>query len=60
MNDKIKMVGIWELKMIDKATGKVLSTEIVENTIVNTGKERIAKLLNGESALDFDTIGIGA
>ena len=45
--------------MIDKDTGKVLSTEIVENVIVNTGKERIAKLLKGESAITFDTIAIG-
>jgi len=59
MNDKIKMIGIWEFKVIDKKTGKVLEEEIVKNTIVNNGKQRIAELLNGVSAVNFNTIGIG-
>jgi hypothetical protein len=46
MKDKFKLKGIWELKTVDVITGKVLETETVENLIVNTGLERVAKLLN--------------
>ena len=59
MNDQFKLKGIWELKTVDVITGKVLETETVENLIVNTGLERVAKLLNGVSSTYFRAIAVG-
>jgi hypothetical protein len=59
MNDIFKMKGIWEFKTVDRLTGKILEIETVENLIVNTGLERVAKLLNGVSSTYFRAIGVG-
>ena len=59
MKDKFKIKGIWEIKTVDKETGKILQKEIKENTIVNNGLERVAKLLNGVNATYFRAIAIG-
>ena len=57
MEDTLKLKGIFIIERIKN--GKVLDREIVENTIVNTGKERVAKLLNDVSSTHFRAIGIG-
>lgn len=59
LGDGITFKGTWTIERIDKQTGKTLDSEIKENIIVNTGKERVAKLLNGVSAAYFDYIGVG-
>jgi len=59
MNDNVTPKGIMVIKRIDRKTGRVLDSETVENTVVNTGKERVAKLLNGESTDVFKYIAIG-
>jgi hypothetical protein len=47
------------LELINKASGEVLQREELHNTIVNSGKERVAKLINGTSATYFRAIAIG-
>lgn len=47
------------IESIDKYTGKVIKREKICNTIVNTGKERIAKLLGKLSAAGFDYLALG-
>jgi len=54
-----KIIENWEIKLIDRNTGKVLELEQICNTIVNNGLERVAKLLNGESSTYFRAIAIG-
>ena len=53
---KIKGTGIFVLKEKD---GKILKKIEISNTVVNSGLERIAKLLNGVSSTNFSYIGIG-
>ena len=67
MNDGIKLVGTWEVGLIDAGTGEkfdvekgnFLTYEKGNNTIVNNGKERVAKLLNNVSSTYFRAIAIG-
>jgi hypothetical protein len=59
MKDKFTLKGVWEFKTVDIKTGKILDTEVVHNTIVNTGLERVAKLLNGVSSTYFRAIAVG-
>ena len=55
----LKIRGDYHIKVIDNYTGKVLDEEKGGNLIVNTGLERIAKLINGVSSTDFSYIAIG-
>lgn len=57
--ESIKLVGEWNITRVDANTGKILDTETVYNIIVNNGKERVAKLLNGIASTYFRAIGIG-
>ena len=59
MNEIFKISGVWEIKTVKKDTKEVLSKEIVKNLIVNSGLERLAKLLNGESSTYIKAIAIG-
>jgi hypothetical protein len=54
-----KLQENWKINTIDLTTGKVLTTEEKCNTIVNGGKEIIAKLLNNVSSDYFRNIAIG-
>lgn len=42
-----------------KKDGTVIDREELKNLVVNVGKERVAKLINGISSTAFDVIGIG-
>ena len=44
LNESFKLVGEWTITRVDANTGTILDTETVHNIIVNTGKERVAKL----------------
>ena len=59
LNETFKLVGEWTITRVDANTGTILDTETVHNIIVNTGKERVAKLLNGISSTYLRAIGIG-
>lgn len=59
MKDQFKLKGVWNFKTVDRLTGKILQEETKENIIVNTGLERIAKLLNGVNSTYFRAIAIG-
>lgn len=59
MKEQFKLKGVWNFKTVDRATGKILQEETKENTIVNTGLERVAKLLNGVSSTYFRAIAVG-
>lgn len=59
MNEQFKLKGVWNFKTVDVKTGKILQEETKENTIVNTGLERVAKLLNGVSSTYFRAIAVG-
>jgi hypothetical protein len=59
MKEQFKLKGVWNFKTVDVKTGKVLQEETKENTIVNTGLERVAKLLNGVSSTYFRAIAVG-
>jgi hypothetical protein len=48
-----------ELIRTDHWTGELIDRSEIHNIIVNTGLERIAKLLNGESVVPFTHIAIG-
>ena len=52
--------GVWEIATFDVNTGEIKEKEVKENMIVNTGLERLAKLLNGVSTTYFDYIAIGS
>lgn len=58
--EKIGVKGVWEITTFDVNTGEIKEKEIKENMIVNTGLERLAKLLNGVSTVYFDYIAIGS
>jgi hypothetical protein len=58
-NDNMTLKGEWTFQRVNSLTGEILDTEIVHNIIVNTGKERIAKLLNGVSSTYFRAIAVG-
>jgi hypothetical protein len=49
----------WKFETVEKATGKILSTEEYCNLIVNTGLTRAALLLNGNSAVYFRALAVG-
>ena len=49
----------WKLETVNKETGEILSCEEFCNSIVNTGKERVAKLINGVSSTYFRAIAVG-
>jgi hypothetical protein len=49
----------WNIKTVEKLTGKILQEEEKCNLIVNDGLERVAKLLNGVSSIYFRAIAIG-
>jgi len=53
---KLKGQALIEVRDLE---GKVIDKEIVNNIVVNVGKERVAKLLNGVSTTSFGFIGIG-
>jgi len=53
---KLKGQAIIERRKLD---GTIIDREIINNIIVDTGKERVAKLLNGVSTTYFGFIGIG-
>lgn len=57
MKDRITLKGDVVLEL--RRNGKVIEREELHNLIVNDGKERVAKLLNGISAATFGFIGIG-
>ena len=54
-----QLIENWEIKTVDRHTGKILQREEKCNTIVNNGLERVAKLLNGVNSTYFRAIGIG-
>ena len=54
-----KFIENWEIKRVDTATGEILDIEEKCNIIVNDGLERMAKLINGESAVYFRALAIG-
>jgi len=54
-----KFIENWEFKTVDIYTGKILDERKICNTIVNTGLERMAKLINGVSSTYFRAIAIG-
>ena len=56
---KLKISGEFVLEKRDKF-GNVLQREVVKNTIVNTGLQRAAELLCGDSTTGFDYIAIGS
>jgi hypothetical protein len=49
----------WNIKTVEKTTGKVLQEENKCNLIVNDGLEKIAKLINGVDTASFRAIAIG-
>jgi hypothetical protein len=59
LNENCKLKGVWNFKTVDVKTGKILQEETKENIIVNTGLERVAKLLNGVSSTYFRAIAVG-
>ena len=59
-NERVGLKGVWEISTVDLRTNKVIDKEVKENMIVNTGLERIAKLLNGVNTTYFDFIAIGS
>ena len=59
MKDKFQLRGIWTISRQDRKTGKILDSETIHNLIVDTGLERIAKLINGESSTYFRAIAVG-
>ncbi len=54
-----KFVENWTIKTVDSATGKILDSEEICNTIVNDGLERMAKLINNVDSTYFRAIAIG-
>jgi len=59
LNEECKLKGEWTLSRVNKETGEILDTEVIHNIIVNTGKERVAKLINGVSSTYFRAIAVG-
>ena len=58
MEDKLTLKGTAIIERRRK-DGTVIDREEVKNLVVNTGKERVAKLINGDSSTYFRAIGIG-
>lgn len=59
MKEMLKCRGDWTIKTVNRETGEVISEE-KQNTIVNVGLERIAKLLfDVDTPAYFRAIGIG-
>jgi len=64
MNDYIKAGTFqfkenWKIETVEKATGKILSSEEYCNLIVNAGLTRAALLLNGNSSTYFRALAVG-
>ncbi len=61
--NKVSMKGNFQYNIIltlrDLDTGKILQIEEIHNILVNTGKSRIANLINGGSSTVFTDIAIG-
>ena len=57
MESKVFLKG--DVVLERRRNGKVIDREELHNLIVNVGKERVAKLLNGVSATAFGYIAIG-
>ena len=58
--ERLGVKGVWEITTFDVKTGETKEKEIKENMIVNTGLERLAKLINGVSTTYFDYIAVGS
>ena len=58
MTDNIKLTGRAIIQRKDK-NNNIIDTIEINNLIVNTGKERVAGLINGVSTLFFKAIAIG-
>lgn len=54
-----RFIENWTITRVNNLTGKILDTEDICNTIVNSGLERVAKLLNNESSTYFRALAIG-
>ena len=61
MRKKIMLSGIATIIQRDKKTGKIIDKEIIKNLVVNSGLERVAKMIGDtESGLSaFSTIALG-
>jgi hypothetical protein len=59
LKEKIKLKGIIVLTVRDK-NGKIRDIRVIENTITNAGKTRVAQLMCGVSTTPFRYIGIGS
>jgi len=59
MESKLVLKGTWEIRLIDKKTGKIKSVDKGSNLIVNTGLERVARRLFGNTYDPFVAIAIG-
>jgi len=59
MKEKIIMIGKWEILIVDRYTKKIIGKRVFENTIVNTGLDRMADLLFNENSTYFRAIAIG-
>ena len=56
---EVKFIENIELALVDSTTGEVLEKEVISNTVVNSGLEIIAKLINGVVTDPFDVLAIG-
>ena len=54
-----KFLENWKIEEVDAYTGEVLSTEEICNTIVNSGLERVAKMINNVDGTYFRALAIG-
>lgn len=54
-----KILENWKFERVEKSTGRIIDSQEFCNAIVNTGLERVAKLLNGESSTYFRALAIG-
>ena len=49
----------WTIKTVERATGKILSSEEYCNSIVNNGLERVARMIMGDSSTYFRALAVG-
>lgn len=59
MKDRLKTIGTWEIKTVNKLTGEILQIETVKNIIVNSGLERMARMCIGDNTTYFRAIAVG-
>lgn len=59
MKSKAGFKGRWLIKRINNKTKEVLSEELVDNVVVYTGLENIAKRIIGDAVNAFNYIAIG-